>query len=239
MMRVEIPMRSMLRSLLAPLRSFRTVPLLLAGCLALTACADTSAMSPAEQAVERSKRRFIATTAEGAAGGALLGAALGAIAGGGRGAMIGAAAGGVAGGVAGAAVAQNNVRRAQPEGNLNAASQDASQQAQMARQDAANGQAIAAEARAKAASLRAQLRAGQINAAQYKAGLDNYQRSLASLQEMSKGFGDEIASMRTNASLAGGRGGALNASANDIASSKAGLDRAISDLYATTAAAPS
>jgi len=238
MMQMQISWKPMLQDLRAWNKGLRLFPLLLAGCLALTSCADLSTMSPAEQAVERSKRRFLTTTVEGAAAGAVLGAALGAIAGGGRGALIGAAAGGVAGGVAGAAVAQNNFQRSQTEGNLNAAINDASQQASLARQDAQNGQAIAVEARAKVASLRAQLRAGQINAAQYNAGLANYKRALASLQEMSKGFGDEIVSMRTNASLAGRRGASLNQSATDIEQSKAGLDRAIGDLYATTSAEP-
>ena len=234
MMQMQISWKPMLQDLRVWNKGLRLFPLLLAGCLALISCADLSTMSPAEQAVERSKRRFLTTTVEGAAAGAVLGAALGAIAGGGRGALIGAAAGGVAG----AAVAQNNFQRSQTEGNLNAAINDASQQASLARQDAQNGQAIAVEARAKVASLRAQLRAGQITAAQYNAGLANYKRALASLQEMSKGFGDEIASMRTNASLAGRRGASLNQSATDIEQSKAGLDRAIGDLYATTSAEP-
>ena len=230
---------SMPAAFVAMMRRVKFVPLLMALCLSFTACADLSTMSPAEQSVERSKRRFIATTAEGAVGGALLGAVVGGLAGGRRGALIGAAAGGVLGGSAGAFVAQNNFRRSQTEANYNAAIQEASEQASQARQDAANGQQIAANARANVAQMRAQLRNGQLTAAQYKSNIAGYQRSLASLREISKGCGEQIAGLRQDAALAGNRGSTFNTSANDISASKASLDRAINDLYAVTASEPS
>lgn len=223
--------------------SFRLAPVALSACLLFGACAPgvggDAGLSPAQQSLEQSKRRFVTTTAEGAVGGAALGALVGGLTHGTRGALIGAAAGGALGGVAGYAVAQNNYSRSHTEVNLNAAVDDANQQAAQARQDATRAQQIASEARAASARLQAQYRAGQINASQYRSGLASYQTSLASLQELSKGYGDQITQMRQNASYAPGSDAAsLRSSSSDIQSSKATVDRSIGDLYQTLAAAP-
>lgn len=219
----------------------RLAPLALAAAMLTTSCAssNTSGLSPAQQALEQSKRRFMTTTAEGAVGGAALGALVGGLSGGGRGALIGAAAGGALGGVAGYAVAQNNYSHSRTEANLNAAVSDANQQAGQARQDAITAQQIASEARTESARLQAQYRAGQINASQYKSGIAVYRNSLASLQELSKGYSDQISQIRQNASYAPGNGAAsLRTSSSEIASSKATVDKSIGDLYSTLAAAP-
>lgn len=229
----------MIQRFLAALRAVRFGHLALAGCLAFSACADMTNMTSAQQAIEQSKRRFIATTAEGAVAGALLGALIGGLAGGGRQALIGAAAGGVAGTVAGYAVAQNNFQRNNNEGNLNAAIADASQQAAQARKDASFAQQIASDARARSASLRGQFRAGQITAVQYKTSMQSFQTSLRSLQEMSKGYTEQIAQMRQNASVAQGPGGArLYGSSSEIEQAKDATDRATADLLATISAEP-
>lgn len=142
--------------------------------------------------------------------------------------------------MAGYAVAQNNYSHSRTETNLNAAVDDANQEAAQARQDAGRAQQIASEARAASARLQAQYRAGQINASQYRNGLASYRTSLASLQELSKGYGEQINQIRQNASYAPAGGGAsLRASSSDIASSKAAVDRSIGDLYSTLNSAPS
>ncbi len=230
----------MIRLMSGSVRSISFAPFVLSAVLLFGACAmDTSGLSPAQQSLEQSKRRFVTTTAEGAIGGAALGALVGGLTHGGRGALIGAAAGGALGGVAGYAVAQNNYSRSHTEADLNAAVSDANQQAVQARDDAGRAQQIAAEARASAASLQAQYRAGQINASQYKSRLASYQTSLASLQELSKGYSDQITQIRQNAAIAPGAGGAsLRASSSDIANSKATVDQSIGELYKTLAAAP-
>ena len=223
-------------------RPRRLLSLVLAATLLVAGCAttDTSGLSPAQQALEQSKRRFITTTAEGAVGGAALGALVGGLTGGGRGALIGAAAGGALGGVAGYAVAQNNYSRSHTEADLNAAVDDANQQAAQARQDADRSRQIASEARAASARLQAQYRAGQINASQYRASLASYQTSLGTLQQISQGYGDQITQLRQNASVAPAGGAAsLRASSNDIASSKAAVDQSVRDLQATLASTPS
>ena len=231
----------MTRTSLMSRSGFRPALLGLTACLLVSGCAmDTGGLSPAQQSLEQSKRRFVTTTATGAVGGAALGALVGGLSGGGRGALIGAAAGGAIGGVAGYAVAQNNYNRTHSEADLNAAVSDANQQAGQAREDAGRAQQIAAEARASAARLQAKYRAGQINASQYRSGLASYQTSLASLQEISKGYGDSITQIRQSAASAPGGGRvSLQTSSTDIAASKATVDRSIGDLYSTLASAPS
>ena len=122
---------------------------------------------------------------------------------------------------------------------MNAAIQDATQQAASARQDASTAQQIANDARNKAAALRTQYRAGQINAAQFRASLASFSTSLRSLQDISKGQAEEIDLLRKSALTSGGAAaGTFNRSSADMASSKAALDRAIADLAATTRAEP-
>ena len=213
-------------------------PFLLAGCLVFAGCADQSAMSPSQRAVQQSKNRFVTTTAEGAGAGALLGALIGAAAGGGRGALIGAAAGGVAGGVAGAAVAQNNYERGRNEGTLTAYIDEANRQAADAQQDAYNASNLAREARARTVQLRAQFRAGQINAAQYRSQLSSYSSSLADLRKISAAQSEQIASYRRDGSSAGSQGAMLISASNSIAKSKSNLDQSISEVASMLADEP-
>lgn len=228
----------MVARVLSSTRGIRFFPLLLAACLMFAGCADTTKMSPAQRALEQSKRRFVVTTAEGALGGAALGALIGGLAGGGRGALIGAAGGGLAGGVAGAMVAQNNYARTHSEADLNQLTADANQQAAQAQQDANTASEIANEVRAKTAQLRAQYRAGQINAAQYHAQLASYSGSLKSLREISEGQATQIAAYRGDISSAGAQGGQLAQASNSIARSKDAVDRSIHDVAAALAAEP-
>ena len=228
----------MLVSLTTRLTSLRRSSLLLAGCLLFAGCANPAGLSPSQRALQQSKQRFAVTTAEGAGAGALLGALVGGLAGGGRGALIGAAAGGVAGGVAGAAVAQNNYERSHNEGTLSAYIDSANQQAAAAQSDANTAAQVAQEARARTMQLRAQLRAGQINAAQYRSQLASYSTSLADLRTISASQTEQIASYRRDAGTAGPQGAMLISASNSIAQSKSSLDRSINDIALMLQAEP-
>jgi hypothetical protein len=230
----------MLDRVLPKFLSYRLGPLALAGCLAFSACANMSTMTPSEQAIEHSKQRFAMTTAEGAAVGAIGGALLGVMLGGGASnALLGASAGALAGAAAGYVVAQNNFQKSQTEDNLKVATSSAEAEANQANQDAANAQKIADEARATAASLATQYRAGQITIAQYHSSLARYDKSIATMKSLSQGAVEQAADYRKSAGLASGAGAAtLNGSANQIDASRIAIEHAAASLQMTISAQP-
>ena len=190
---------------------FRLTALLLAGSLALSACASTTAydssLSPAENRLRQSNARFTQTVAEGAGAGALLGAVAGLALGGrnrAQAALIGARAGAVLGGGAGYLVGRNNLNRATTEQQFNDAIQQASADADAYRQSADASREIADQAYADASRLRAQYRSGQITQAQYRAGLNKYQADINIMNSQAASAQKAAAQMRQDSQIAPG-----------------------------------
>ncbi len=209
--------------------------LALASLLFVTGCAPgmiaAGPMTPAQQQLVESNKRFNQTTAEGAIGGLLLGAAAGALLGGRNPAqsiMIGAAAGAVVGGAAGYLVARNNLKQAHTEDDLKKAIAEAKADADSYSRSAEASRQIANDARARAAVLADQVRSKTITAAQYKQNLIAYQNSADILRKQVAAMGPEIEQLRADAATYPQARADMLASANAIAAAqqteKASLD---------------
>jgi hypothetical protein len=205
---------------LRSLYRMRSVAMILAGGLLLSACATVNAsgpMTPEQQQLHDSNRRFVTTTVEGVAIGAVGGALIGLLAGGTRGAIIGAGAGAVVGGVGGYLVAQNNYAQTRNEQTYRAAIADAQTQTVAFQRDAALSESIAAQAEREAAQLNAQYRAHSITADQYRAKLAGYRTTLDDIDAKNVAARKELAALQQSAAVTPGSDGApLRAAAQSI-----------------------
>lgn len=213
---------------LSPLR-LRAVTFVAAAGILLSGCAGGAAydpgLSPAQNQLRQSNARFNQTVGEGAGAGALLGGIAGLALGGrnrGQAALIGATAGGALGAGAGYAVARNNLSRASTEAQFNDAIQQASAQADDFRASARSSQQVADQATADVNRLNGELRAGQINQAQYRSKLANYRLDNNAMTRSITEARKSAATMRQNAGFTtGANSGQLLRSAADVeASSK-------------------
>jgi hypothetical protein len=217
-----------------------------ASLLMLTSCAEQFAsnepLTPAQQQLRESNRRFTQTVGEGAILGAVVGGVLGLALGGrnaAQSAALGAGAGALVGGAAGYAVAHNNFEHARTEENLTKSIAEANQDAVAYQHSASASSQIAADARAKVALLNAQYRQKTITASQYRQSLASYHDSADIMQKQLAQMDKESASLRADAAtIASNESQIMIASAHRIDEARQKEQRSYQELEGILASAP-
>lgn len=220
---------------------FRTLALLLAGAVALSACAGAGAydpgLTPQQRAMREQANRWNATAATGAAAGAALGAAAGLAAGGrnrGEAALAGALLGGVLGLMAGAAIADRNLAFEQRELPLQDRIADAQQRTAQLEQFTASAEQVSLANRRRLDELDFAWRRGQISAAQYRAEAEKMRADV----ELMRGELANARSFEERLHASGKDSAALTGQANRAANARARLERTTSDLESRLARVP-
>lgn len=218
------------------------ITLSLAAALSLSACAGQMGgdpLTPAQQQLQDANKRFVATTAEGAAAGAVLGTLVGYAAGGARGALIGGLGGAALGTAVGYSVAQNNLNQSHTEANLQALIQQANEDAAAYERSANASSQIASELRDKIASLDAQYAAHSISAAAYQAQIASYRKSADTMRQQVADMQKESATLHADAASSGGyHGTELDSAAGRIDAARRSEESSLHDVDQAMSAVP-